>query len=87
MNILRKIFGIFLMILSLFLIIAIIGSTITNTDIPKESGAERTGYIIGRTLFILLMGCLIYYMIKKGIGFLKNKPQNTIDEIDEIGQS
>ncbi len=84
MNILRKFFGILLLLLSLMLIPATLSSLFnTIKETPKESGAEKIGYIFGNILFGLLMSWLIYFIIKKGLRFLKNKPQS---EIDEIGQ-
>lgn len=85
MNILRKILGVSLLIISLLLILATISSSIeTISEAHKESGGERIGYILGCLIFGLLMVWLIFFMIKKGIQFLKNKAQNSIEE---IGQS
>jgi hydrogenase-4 membrane subunit HyfE len=85
MSILRKIFGIFLLILSVLLIPATLSSLInTITDIPKESGAEKTGYIFGCVFFALIMALIIYFMMKKGLRLLKNKPQNSIEEIGQL---
>jgi hypothetical protein len=48
MNILRKISGVSLLIISLLLILATISSSIkTITEAHKESGGERIGYILG----------------------------------------
>jgi len=73
MMVLRKIFGIFLLFFSGVFILALLSSGYSVlSKIPGESSAERVGYIIGVLSVDLLFGFLIYFMIKRGLFYLKD---------------
>ncbi len=85
MNILKKIIGAILFLISLILTPVFIISLIkTTATIPVKEGPERFGFIIGCVFIALVMICLLYFIVKIALKLFKNKPQNSIDE---IGQS
>lgn len=82
MIILRKILGVFLLLLSIYIGLAYIGSLrYTINELPVEEGPERFGSIFGMVIFGLFIVALVYFVFKKGLKLLKRKPQNEIDEI------
>lgn len=84
MKVLRKILGVFLLVLSLYLAFAFLITIPENlAKITPKAGPERYGQIAGTIFFSLLVLWLIYFLAKKGIKLLKDKPQS---EIEDIGQ-
>ncbi len=73
MVVFRKIFGIFLLFFSGVFILALLSSGFSVLSKPfSGSSAERVGYVIGVLSVDLLFGFLIYFMIKRGLFYLKD---------------
>lgn len=87
MKILKKIAGILLiigaLILSLATLLSILRTIIDSTNEIKKSVSGGIGYLLGCLIVITLLVFLIYFMVKKGIKFLKKEslPEESIDDI------
>ncbi|MDR6762234.1 putative membrane protein [Flavobacterium sp. 2755] len=87
MTAVRKIFGIFLIIigslLSLSLIVAILKALMQSIGVLGKSTYEGIGFLFGIFIMTVIFGIIIYFIFKYGFKLLKTKalPQDTIDDI------
>ncbi len=88
MNLLKKITGIFLVllagILSLVTLISAINATKESIEKIKESTSVGIGYAFGSLFGIIIIGVIIYFMFKMGLKLISKK-KIEVESIDEIG--
>lgn len=88
MNILKKITGIFLLILagilSLAALVSFINAITATIDTMGKSTSEGIGYAFGSLFGIVIIGIVIYFMIKIGLKLISKKKVE-VESIDEIG--
>lgn len=85
MAVLRKILGVFLLLLSLYIGCAYLMILPESIDrISAQHGPEKQGAVFGTVFFGLLMAALLYFITRNGLKLLrKAKPASEIDQIGE----
>lgn len=92
MKAIKIILGILLLVFSLLISIAVLSSSLKalleTLVLLKKSTAEAIGYGLGSLFALVLVGFLVYLLIKFSIKLIKNKPpKKDTSEINEIGKS
>lgn len=87
MQILKRILGALLLLLSIFLsfilLISGLKAVVKSIDVINRNVYEGIGYSIGSLLVIVLLFFLIRFMFKKSLKLISRKtaPKETIDDI------
>jgi large-conductance mechanosensitive channel len=92
MKVIKIILGIILLLFSLLISIAVLSSSLNavleTLVIMKKSTAEAIGYGLGSLFALVLVGFLVFLLIKFSVKLIKNEPpKKTTSEINEIGKS
>lgn len=83
MAVLRKLLGVFLLLLALYIGCAYLMILPGSIDkLSAEHGAAKQGAIFGTIFFGLVIAVLLYFITRKGLKLLKKtKPASEIDPI------